>query len=397
MQQELQDFFGLSPEDASEIVAKTIVSVDSATEAPDESDESGNNDEAEDDELDQDDDDDGELIGEGECELCERFIKLTKHHLIPKSTYHRLEARLVNASTALAKGDEKKAIMILGPGLHHLIPCLTITSNRAMIRKTMTASTCLICRPCHSMIHRTHDNLTLALEYSTVEQLLSDKAIYNFCKWAHNQKSGKYSALAKSRWQTWLNRKQQRKNLWGTAICNSNDVDHRIRTHNRYQWVWIDPNSCSAELTEEWRIDQIWSPPKERKTKDGWPCLRMTTSISWNHLWRRSTWHSKLWLWLRLLLDTHSKHVARALRRGDTKSFLKVPSQTGEGQRDCLLDSYWVTSTSINYARSWNGSIMRDCETSPAHEQSQIIIINYPRSWNNVVASCRNDPSGPKS
>ena len=199
MQQELQDFFGLSPEDASEIVAKTIVSVDSATEAPDESDESGNNDEAEDDELDQDDDDDGELIGEGECELCERFIKLTKHHLIPKSTYHRLEARLMNASTALAKGDEKKAIMILGPGLHHLIPCLTITSNRAMIRKTMTASTCLICRPCHSMIHRTHDNLTLALEYSTVEQLLSDKAIYNFCKWAHNQKSGKYSALAKSR------------------------------------------------------------------------------------------------------------------------------------------------------------------------------------------------------
>jgi hypothetical protein len=38
-------------------------------------------------------DDYGEFIGEGECELCEA-IKLTQHHLIPKSTHPRMKKKL---------------------------------------------------------------------------------------------------------------------------------------------------------------------------------------------------------------------------------------------------------------------------------------------------------------
>jgi hypothetical protein len=52
---------------------------------------------------------DGEYIGEGECELCERTIRLTKHHLIPRSTWPRMFARLTNAAEALAN-----AIISLG-------------------------------------------------------------------------------------------------------------------------------------------------------------------------------------------------------------------------------------------------------------------------------------------
>ena len=44
------------------------------------------------------DDDDGDYIGEGECELCERTVKLTRHHLVPKSTWPRMRKRLWNAA-----------------------------------------------------------------------------------------------------------------------------------------------------------------------------------------------------------------------------------------------------------------------------------------------------------
>ncbi|KAK1742421.1 hypothetical protein QTG54_006986 [Skeletonema marinoi] len=46
-------------------------------------------------------DDDGEFVGEGECQLCERAVKLTRHHLIPKTTWSRIKKRLWNAASTI--------------------------------------------------------------------------------------------------------------------------------------------------------------------------------------------------------------------------------------------------------------------------------------------------------
>lgn len=139
------------------------------------------------------DEEDGKIIGEGECELCERFIRLTRHHLIPRSTWPRIQPRLQNAAIALHKGDVERCNVILQDGLQHVAPALASSSKdlRSTMR-TLLHRTCNICRPCHSMVHKTHDNLALALEYNTVERLLEDEAIHKFCKWASKQRAGKY-------------------------------------------------------------------------------------------------------------------------------------------------------------------------------------------------------------
>jgi len=50
-----------------------------------------------------------EWLEEGECELCERYIQLTKHHLIPRSTWTKLEPRLVKlASAEIARFEKTK-------------------------------------------------------------------------------------------------------------------------------------------------------------------------------------------------------------------------------------------------------------------------------------------------
>lgn len=141
------------------------------------------------------DDDDNDYIGEGECELCERHVKLTRHHLIPRSTWPRLEARLLQAIM------EGRAVDIGCAGLEHLWTTEEVSKNninanaatwdratqRQWVRDNLQR-VCLICRQCHSAVHRTHDNMTLALSYNTVEKLLDDPAIYKFAKWASTQR-----------------------------------------------------------------------------------------------------------------------------------------------------------------------------------------------------------------
>lgn len=133
-----------------------------------------------------------EYLIDGECELCDRYIKLTKHHLIPKQTWPRIQAKLSHASEAIGTGDEGKALSILGPGLEHLLLEGCLNSEKSSVRRILH-STCDVCRQCHSTVHRTHTNMDLALSYSTVEKLLEDDQIYKFCKWASKQRAGKYS------------------------------------------------------------------------------------------------------------------------------------------------------------------------------------------------------------
>lgn len=139
------------------------------------------------------DDNDDEYIGEGECQLCERQTLLTRHHLIPRSTWPRLETRILHALGAWQKARGEKSD-VLGEGLQHLLLFVdddATTSDRATQRQYVRhalGQVCFICRQCHSAVHRTHDNMTLALSFNTVDKLIADPAIYKFAKWASSQR-----------------------------------------------------------------------------------------------------------------------------------------------------------------------------------------------------------------
>jgi hypothetical protein len=137
-----------------------------------------------------DGDDDGVLLDNGECELCDRFIRLTRHHLIPRSTWPRIQQRLLVAAAWKEGGEEEKARTALGNGLVDRMERLR--SDKGTIQKLLH-ETCDICRPCHTTVHKTHINLDLALFHNTVAKLLEDEKISKFCKWASKQKTGKYA------------------------------------------------------------------------------------------------------------------------------------------------------------------------------------------------------------
>uniref|UniRef100_A0A7S1U0G4 HNH domain-containing protein n=1 Tax=Phaeomonas parva TaxID=124430 RepID=A0A7S1U0G4_9STRA len=104
---------------------------------------------------------DGEELGEGECELCEREMPLTAHHLMPRETHRKYRKK--------------------GLSQEFLNTCT------------------MICRPCHSHIHKTYDNERLAAELSTVEKLLDDDAILRFVKWAAKQRTTSTEMAANNR------------------------------------------------------------------------------------------------------------------------------------------------------------------------------------------------------
>jgi len=196
----LVDNLGIEEDQARNIILDLQRSYSSANSDEESRDSEGSNvdDDAEDSlSPDDNDDDDGvEYLVDGECELCDRYIKLTKHHFIPKSTWPRMQTKLLHAAEANEKGDREKALLILGPGLDDILDdsrCrLMLSSDKAIIRAILH-DTCDVCRQCHTTVHRTHTNMELALFFSTVEKLLNDEQISKFCKWASKQKTGKYN------------------------------------------------------------------------------------------------------------------------------------------------------------------------------------------------------------
>ena len=190
----LIDYFDqLTPEKAGE-VARSVLGVVVTQEDDQSSDEDGNNGDNDIDSSDAEDDD-GEYIGEGECELCEREIKLTRHHLIPKSTWSIFKKKKIQAAIeALTNGQVEKARMILGGNLiEELPPEIVENPNNSLLLRRFLSKTCNICRPCHSTVHKLHSEMELAESYSTIDKLLEDEELVKFCKWASKQKCGKYS------------------------------------------------------------------------------------------------------------------------------------------------------------------------------------------------------------
>ncbi|EMD39836.1 hypothetical protein CERSUDRAFT_103776 [Gelatoporia subvermispora B] len=88
-----------------------------------------------------------------ECEICEREVPLTYHHLIPRQVHAKV----------LKKGWHPQAIL---------------------------NSVAWLCRPCHSVVHQVSSNEELARSYYTVEMLLQREDIQRWRKYASKQRWG---------------------------------------------------------------------------------------------------------------------------------------------------------------------------------------------------------------
>jgi len=89
-----------------------------------------------------------------ECEICEREVPLTYHHLIPREVH-------------------KKAL------------------KRGWHPEWMLNSVAWLCRPCHSTVHRLASNEVLARELYTVEKLLGMEEVERWRGWVGKQRWGK--------------------------------------------------------------------------------------------------------------------------------------------------------------------------------------------------------------
>uniref|UniRef100_K3WIG1 Tudor domain-containing protein n=1 Tax=Globisporangium ultimum (strain ATCC 200006 / CBS 805.95 / DAOM BR144) TaxID=431595 RepID=K3WIG1_GLOUD len=113
--------------------------------------------------LDEDraDKDDEDAASARLCEMCERPMNLTAHHLIPRVTH----------PTYLKKGYTKEFL-----------------------------STCImICRACHSKIHSTESERTLAHEYNTLDKIMAHPEILRWVQYARKQKA-RIKPVKKSKW-----------------------------------------------------------------------------------------------------------------------------------------------------------------------------------------------------
>lgn len=85
------------------------------------------------------------------CQLCSGERELTFHHLIPKKVHRRAYFRRTYSREQLQRG------------VH-------------------------LCRLCHSAVHRLHDEMTLAREFSTLAALRASPELRRHAQWARKQK-----------------------------------------------------------------------------------------------------------------------------------------------------------------------------------------------------------------
>jgi Na+-translocating ferredoxin:NAD+ oxidoreductase RnfC subunit len=88
----------------------------------------------------------------GACQTCGRQVHLTFHHLIPKKMHRR---------TYFKKHFDKAG---LSAGIN-------------------------ICRKCHTGIHKTYCEMTLAKQFYTLEMILNDEKLTTHFAWVKKQKT----------------------------------------------------------------------------------------------------------------------------------------------------------------------------------------------------------------
>eukprot|EP00189_Rhodosorus_marinus_P006182 CAMPEP_0113954662 /NCGR_PEP_ID=MMETSP0011_2-20120614/729_1 /TAXON_ID=101924 /ORGANISM="Rhodosorus marinus" /LENGTH=188 /DNA_ID=CAMNT_0000963919 /DNA_START=3 /DNA_END=566 /DNA_ORIENTATION=- /assembly_acc=CAM_ASM_000156 len=82
---------------------------------------------------------------EGECQLCEREIPLTRHHVFPRAVHKDLKRK--------------------GYTIQQL------------------STTVSICRSCHTAIHKFIPEKELALRYNTIDALVEHEKVKSFIEW----------------------------------------------------------------------------------------------------------------------------------------------------------------------------------------------------------------------
>jgi hypothetical protein len=87
----------------------------------------------------------------GCCRLCERVMPLTAHHVFPKTTHKKLKKRGADPNS---------------------------------LAKTMP-----LCRPCHSAIHSFITEWDMAMEFHTLEALLSHPKVQTWVPYAKKQRT----------------------------------------------------------------------------------------------------------------------------------------------------------------------------------------------------------------
>lgn len=96
-------------------------------------------------------------VDDGSCELCERMVSRTFHHLVPKETHNRYLSKKKLPENLAGQGE-----------------CTRLWLNLHGIN---------ICRTCHSTIHHSESNAVLAEEYNTLDRLLGHSKIRAFAKY----------------------------------------------------------------------------------------------------------------------------------------------------------------------------------------------------------------------
>lgn len=96
-----------------------------------------------------------DILEDGLCLICERKVRLTRHHVFPRETH----------KTLVKKGYDPMQIN----------------------------TTIAICRMCHSTVHRFFTNDELADSYYSVELLLEDDRMMKYAKWASAQSDKRYN------------------------------------------------------------------------------------------------------------------------------------------------------------------------------------------------------------
>ncbi|KAL1696805.1 hypothetical protein GGG16DRAFT_42023 [Schizophyllum commune] len=88
-----------------------------------------------------------------ECEMCERRVPLTYHHLVPRSTH--------------AKALKKR-----------------------WHPESMLNSVAWLCRPCHTAVHHAASNEDLAQKYYTIDLLMEREDLQRWARYASKQRFG---------------------------------------------------------------------------------------------------------------------------------------------------------------------------------------------------------------
>ena len=118
-------------------------------------------------------DDDDRLTSDGQCALCLRTMTLTFHHLIPKEEHPSFLGKQPPEPWATDLRIEQQLS-------DKRLPPLT--------RVDLNTHGIMVCRPCHSAIHRAATNATLARHFSTKDALAKHPSVAKFVAYARKQK-----------------------------------------------------------------------------------------------------------------------------------------------------------------------------------------------------------------